>query len=100
VISSVVNYSLYVLDDLNIVPVTGQVTTSAGRPIRNVEVVFTDQSGMKRRTITNAFGYYFFPDLVAGQTYTVSLSSKLYTFAPQTVTIIDATVGLDIVAAP
>jgi len=55
---------------------------------------------MKRRTITNAFGYYFFPDLVAGQTYTVSLSSKLYTFAPQTVTITDATVGLDIVAAP
>ena len=98
--SADLNYTLNVLDDLNIVPVLGRVTTPTGEPVRRAYIIFTDPSGGIRYAITNPFGYYYFGDLQAGQTYTVELQSKVYSFTPQTVTITDATSSLDFVTDP
>lgn len=97
---AVVNYTLNVLDDLNVVPVIGRVTTPTGEGARSAYITFTDPNGGVRFARTNPFGYYVFGDLQAGQTYTVNLSSKVYPFAAQTVTIVDATQGLDFVTLP
>lgn len=65
------------------VSVSGRVLTSTGRGVYNAIVTLTNSSGEVRSTITNPFGYYRFVGVAAGQTYTVRVRSKRYTFAPQ-----------------
>jgi hypothetical protein len=38
-------------------------------------------------TVTNQSGYYRFPQIAAGGTYTFSISHKRFTFAPQVLTV-------------
>ena len=49
-------------------------------------VSLTDSAGNIRYAQVNAFGYYRFDELEAGQTYIVQPSSKGYYFNPQVVT--------------
>ena len=42
-----------------------------------------------------AFGYYSFTDVEVGQSYTVSVSSKRFTFATRLINLNDAVDGLD-----
>jgi hypothetical protein len=72
--------------------VGGRVITASGRGIGNVRVTLADQTGQARTALTSPFGYYQFTDISSGETYTVSVSSKGYTFGQpvRVVTINDA----------
>jgi len=95
-----VNYQLNVLNDLSVVPVTGRVTSASGTGLGKIHVDVEDQNGNIRSVVTNPFGYFFFDDLAAGWTYTMSASSKQYTFTPRTITVADANRSMDLAAAP
>lgn len=95
-----INYELNVLNNLSVVPVSGRVVDASGNGLGRVSVVLTNQSGVSRFISTNAFGYFFLNDLAAGATYTVSPSSKQYSFTPQTLTIADAYRNLNFTALP
>ena len=95
--STTINYELNVLNDLSVVPVTGRVIGLNGLPVRNATVVLTDRNGSSLTALTNGFGYFQFPSVQAGETYTVTIASKAHFFGSQTITITDATSGLVIV---
>lgn len=80
------------------VSIAGRVLTTDGRGLRNAIVTLTDPQGVARHSVTSSFGYYRFDDVTAGSTYTVTVASKRYQFAPQLVTITDDIVELDITA--
>jgi hypothetical protein len=61
---------------------SGRVTNAGGRGIARARVVlFGGSLAQPIYAQTNAFGYYRFPDLPAGTTYVVTVSSKTHTFA-------------------
>jgi uncharacterized repeat protein (TIGR01451 family) len=66
------------------VTVSGRVSTSNGRGIRNVIVRLVGEQGHHRLAMTSTFGYYRFVDIPAGQTYTISVSGKKYSFVQPT----------------
>lgn len=80
------------------VSVSGRVLTSDGRGIRNVIVVLTDQSGATRTARSSSFGYYRFDDVQVGETYVMSVLSKLYMFNSRVVTVADELTGVDFFA--
>lgn len=63
------------------VSVSGRVTTATGNGISKVRVTLASASGATTTALTNAFGYYSFEEVTAGQTYVVSVSSKGYQFS-------------------
>jgi hypothetical protein len=64
----------------SVTAVSGQVTTADGRGIRNVLVTLAGANGETRTVMTGAGGEYRFTDVSAGETYTVSVSSKRFRF--------------------
>ncbi len=66
--------------------ISGRVT-SPTRGVHFARVSITDSGGNTRFTMTNPFGYYRFKDIPIGETYTISVFSKSYTFMPQTLQI-------------
>jgi hypothetical protein len=63
--------------------ISGKITSANGRPIRNVAVMLTDmQTGESRRNLTGQFGRYTFTDVAVGKDYVIEVSSKRYTFKP------------------
>lgn len=64
--------------------ITGRVTTPSGLGLRNAVVTLTPENGLPVRAFTSSFGIYNFPDIPAGSTLTVSVSSKRYRFASRT----------------
>ncbi len=77
--------------------VGGRVTAANGAGIRNAVVSITDSQGVRRLTRTNPFGYYRFSEVIAGGTYTVSVSSKSFVFANPTrvITVDENLTGID-----
>jgi hypothetical protein len=64
------------------VTVSGRVLTAGGLPIRNAIVSISGgnlPAGTK--ALSASFGWYSFPGLEAGQTYTITVSAKRNTFA-------------------
>ena len=61
--------------------VGGRVTTASGMGIANTTVTLSDMTGARRTALTNAFGYFQFTDVQAGQTVIVTVLSKRYTFS-------------------
>jgi len=49
---------------------------------------------------TSSFGYYRFDDVLAGETYIVSVTSKRYSFAPQVVSVFEELTDLDFTPEP
>jgi len=80
--------------------ISGRVMTADGRSLGRVRVVVTDSEGNPRTALTNGFGYYSVEGLTAGQTYIVSAQSKLFTFAPRTISLGDDATGFDLTAEP
>lgn len=80
------------------VTVAGRVLTAGGRGLRNATVTMTDANGNARSTRANAFGYFRFDEVAAGQTYVFQVSAKGYTFAPQVVTVNDEITDLSVTA--
>lgn len=71
------------------VVIGGQILIAGGedgksRGIRNVRVTVTFPNGETRATLSNAFGYYRFNDIPAGETYVISVSGKRYVFSENT----------------
>jgi CSLREA domain-containing protein len=63
--------------------IAGQVRTSDGRGIKNVSVVLSG-GGLPQPLViqTGSFGSFGFTGILTGQTYTLSVSSKRFTFTP------------------
>jgi uncharacterized repeat protein (TIGR01451 family) len=82
------------------VSVSGRVLTAEGRGIRNAKVTITDSAGVARTTVSGINGVYRFDDVPSGQTYTVSVGSRRFTFLPVVITVTDQLAGLDFTAEP
>ncbi|HMT08267.1 MAG TPA: carboxypeptidase regulatory-like domain-containing protein, partial [Pyrinomonadaceae bacterium] len=80
--------------------ISGRVTSADGRAIGRAVVIVSDGAGNTRSVLSSSFGYYTFDELAVGQTYTVTVQSKRYTFTPRTISLSDDIVGFDIIAEP
>jgi CSLREA domain-containing protein len=67
--------------------ITGRVLTSSGQGVFRSAVTISGPGGVNQTTLTNNFGYFTFTGIPTGQTYTLNVSSKLHTFAPQQVVV-------------
>ena len=67
--------------------VGGRITDANGNGVGRVSVQLTDMAGTTNlRAITNPFGYYNFPAVLTGSTYTITPSGKGITFTPPNIT--------------
>ncbi len=73
--------------DQSPVSISGKVFTSDGRGLRNATVSITDSQGVRRDATTSSFGFYSVEGLASGQTYIVTVRSRLYRFATQTLAV-------------
>ena len=71
------------------VTVSGRVLTSDGRGLRNATVSMTSSQGVVRTATTSSFGLFSFDNVIAGDTYTVRIISRLYRYQPQAVQATD-----------
>ena len=69
--------------------VSGRVLTSDGRGLRNATVSMTSSQGVVRTATTSSFGLFSFDNVIAGDTYTVRIISRLYRYQPQAVQATD-----------
>ncbi|HEX8197420.1 MAG TPA: carboxypeptidase-like regulatory domain-containing protein [Pyrinomonadaceae bacterium] len=81
------------------VTVSGRVMKGR-RGISQAKVSLTDQNGETRTVLTNSLGYYRFVDTPAGQSYTISVSAKKYTFtqSAQALSLVGETDDINFVA--
>ncbi|MFT3744439.1 MAG: carboxypeptidase regulatory-like domain-containing protein [Pyrinomonadaceae bacterium] len=77
--------------------ISGRVFTPSGQGLRNAIVSLTDAQGTRRTATTSSFGVYGFDNVSAGQTYTLSVSSKRYRFAPKILTANDNLSNVDFI---
>ena len=82
---------------LTSVSVSGRITSPTGGGLRNVTVVITDSLGVSQFATTSSFGFYSFDNIKPGDTYRISVNSRLYRFAVQTLTINDNLTNVDFV---
>lgn len=82
------------------VTIGGRVLDIRGRGINRARVNLTDQNGETRAALTNSFGFYYFADVSAGQTYIFSVRHKQYTFAPQVLNVTEEIGDLNFTAQP
>jgi len=74
-----------------------------GRGLRSVSVVLQNAStGAVRSAVTNTFGNFSFAEVPAGDLYIISVSSKRYVFAPDSIAfqVNDNVAGLTFNVAP
>lgn len=79
------------------VSVSGRVTTPSGLGLNSAMVSITDSNGVRQTARTSSFGIYQFDSVVAGQNYTISVSSKRFRFASRAVLINNAVSNVDFV---
>lgn len=82
------------------VSIGGRVLINTKRGLSNAVVYLTEADGIVHQTRTNAFGYYRFADISAGQTVTIRIVSKHYQFAAQVVTVTGEIEDLNFAASP
>ena len=82
------------------VRIGGRVFTPDGRSLRNARVTLINSNGAGRTVITSTFGYYRFDGVAAGQTVIVTVTSKLYSFEPQIVSVSEDLEDLNFSAMP
>jgi hypothetical protein len=80
------------------VSLTGRVLDRRGRGIGKVTLSLVSPDGNIRTVSTNSFGYYRFDEANAGLTYTLTATSRRYTFAPMVIGPVDDLDGLDFVS--
>ncbi len=79
------------------VTVSGRVTVPGGAGLRNAIVSMVDTNQVRRVASTSTFGYYTFTNVPSGLSYTISVSSRRYTYTPVTMTISTDLTNLDFV---
>jgi hypothetical protein len=84
------------------VSVGGRVRNSFGNGIGKTVVTLIDSNGSTRTVLTNAFGFYRFENLEAGETYTISVRNKRFAFNPDTMilTASENVENADFIASP
>ena len=85
------------------VSVGGRVVSSEGYGIRNAQLVLTNLStGEPRIALSSTFGYFRFDDVEVGHVYSLSVSTKRYTFEPDSriFSLVDELTDVDFVAMP
>lgn len=65
------------------VTISGRVTSPSGIRIQNAIVILIDSSGTRRFATTSSLGIYTFNMVATGQSYTLTIDSKRYRFAPK-----------------
>lgn len=75
----------------------GRVSTANGAGVSGAIVTLTGP-GVNQTTRTSSFGYYSFDSVPSGQTYTVTATSRAYTFSSQNVLLNDNFAALNFVA--
>lgn len=63
------------------VSISGRVTTSDGRGIRNARLILVNSSGERSVARTGPFGYFRFEDVSVGEIYVLTIYSKRFIFA-------------------
>lgn len=66
------------------VSVAGRALTADKRGIRGAIVTLTAPNGETRTTLTGTFGFYRFADVLAGETYILTIRAKRFSFTPDT----------------
>jgi hypothetical protein len=82
------------------VNVSGRVFNRNGYPLRNASVTLVGAGGVRRIAITNAFGYFSFEDIAAGQNYTIEVKAKGLSFAPRLILVNDDVTGIEFSPTP
>ncbi len=82
------------------VSVSGRVLTPDGQGVRGAVITIAGLNGEPRTARTGSFGYYRFDDVLAGETYLISVASKRYQFTSRTVSVGDELTDVDFVAEP
>jgi hypothetical protein len=78
--------------------ISGRAVTSTGSAINNVVVHITDGGSFNAFARSSPFGYFSFEGVPTGATYTVTGSSKQYTFTPVDVPVTSDVTGLKLTA--
>jgi CSLREA domain-containing protein len=84
------------------VSIGGRVMTVNKRGISNVRLTLTQAGGTTRIVYSNAFGYYRFADVQAGETYIITASGKRFLFdnPVQALFVTEETDGINFTALP
>jgi uncharacterized delta-60 repeat protein len=82
-----------------LVTVTGRTLLQNGQPIKGINMALTNQAGETLYAFTNPFGYFQF-QVPTGQTYTLSVSSKRYTFETRVFGVNEAIDNLTLIGTP
>jgi len=77
--------------------VSGRVLTPDGRAVRNAVVSLIDAQNLRFNATTSSFGLYSFAGITPGQSYTITVASKRYRFAPQVLQINGSLANVDFV---
>ena len=77
--------------------VSGRVTTPSGAGLRNAGVYIIDPNGVRQVGTTSSFGFYSFDNVFFGQSYTITVVSRRYRFAPRILRINDTLTDVDFI---
>lgn len=77
------------------VTISGRAFSPNGNPLRQLQVALIDSNGVRRIATTSSSGFYQFDNVSTGQTYTMTVTSKRFRFAPQFVTVTSALTNID-----
>jgi hypothetical protein len=84
----------------NEVSISGKLLTAIGQGVPNTRITLTGINGGSRTVISNGFGFYEFGNVEPGQTYTLSVEARRFTFTPVTVSVSNNLTHLDLIAQP
>ncbi|MEO6393533.1 MAG: cohesin domain-containing protein, partial [Pyrinomonadaceae bacterium] len=84
----------------NEVSISGTLLTAIGQGVPNTRVTLTGINGGSRTVLSNGFGYYEFGNVETGQTYTISVEGRRYTFNPVMVSVTGNLAHVDLIAQP
>jgi hypothetical protein len=94
------NGTLAVSPSPNSGTLTGRLLTAFGKPVANTTVTLASTDGRLQTAVSNRSGEFRFGGLVRGETYTASVNSNNFVFAPMTVSIVDEVTTIDMIANP
>lgn len=91
----------FTIDDVSLsVPlayVSGRVLTAEGRGVRNATVSINDGHGFSRTVMTNPFGIYSLNEIPPTGTYTVTVTSRRFSFGTRIVNVTGDSPNVDFI---
>nr|MCU0240015.1 carboxypeptidase-like regulatory domain-containing protein [Pyrinomonadaceae bacterium] len=82
--------------------IKGRVLSATGRGISQANLILTNSNGETTIVRTNNFGYYNFADLPSGQSYTLAVNKKGYSFSEpsRVISLQESLEGVNFTALP